>query len=137
MADLASESSALRSLFNTHWTLTDVAWDGFGGPVFDSSAVKEFIRPALGGTDIRRVTCGTENYRGRGTLIIQVFTKAEVGDKRALTLSEAMIELLRRRLAEGLEFTDLNVERVGVREGFNQVNLYADFRWDYERSEIE
>ncbi len=66
-------------------------------------------------------------YRYRGICYVQIFTKPDTGSGRAMEIVDMVTALLRSKTLNGITFYTPRSHKVGVVNGWYQVNVSTDF----------
>lgn len=125
-----SSTSDLEQYFATNWTYTGVAHEN---SLFDSTNVNEWVRFIDQNASGNRAALGNNPlYRYRGIVTIQVFVKPNVGQNRALSLADNVTALFRDQVISGIHFGVPQITKIGIRDGWYQVNVICPYYRDEE-----
>jgi len=95
------------------------------------SEQESFIKLRVFNESTNRVNVGMPGYhRTRGTIIIQIFTPLNSGNRTALSYGDTLGDLFRDKQFNGITCREAHVEDIGEFNGRWQTNLVVPFYWD-------
>jgi len=104
----------------------------FDNVALDTSNLDEWIRLTILSGDSSLIGLGggsTKCYRIVGVASFQIFVKQNIGSKRALELADQVVGLFRTSV-DSVKFISPSVKRIGMRDGWYQVNADCPFYRD-------
>lgn len=80
----------------------------------------------------RRADLGqtVRHHRSVGVVVVQVFVVEDSGAETALSLADIAAAVFRDAQFSGMTFRTPQLERVGARDGWHQVNVVCPYQWD-------
>lgn len=66
-------------------------------------------------------------YRYYGVLFVQIFTKPDTGEGLAASAADQVVQLIRDKNIEGVQFYVPTVSGIGVDKGWYQTNVLTEF----------
>ena len=131
------EGTAIRARLQSGWSTTDIAWDGFGGEVYQSVDGRPYIRPAIRAMQPPKQIAmpdatGTAKYRYWSLLTIQIFVPATspTGIQDQEAYAATLAALFRRVSFSSMTFFVPQLKRIGRDRNFQQANLDTNFYRD-------
>lgn len=125
-----SSTSAIEQYFSTTWTYTPVAWENVQ---FDATNLDEWVRFVDQNASGNRAALGNNPlYRYRGIVTVQIFVKPNVGQKRVSDLIDNLTTLFRDQVISGVNFGVPHPTKIGIRDGWYQVNVLCPYYRDEE-----
>ena len=104
--------------------------------VFDNRPAPEgeevWVRLTILDGDTEQASIGgpTSLYRHFGIIAVQVFVKEQTGTAKARQLADTVASIFRGQKFNGILCRSPAVQRVGVIEGWFQINVNVPFQWD-------
>lgn len=116
---------SIESEFVTNWTYTQVARDNVD---FEPQSLTEWVRITVLPASGRQASMGADPlFRYNGLFCVQIFTRSGLGWGRATELADLITPLFRNRRLGNIQFYVPEMMRVGVTDGWYQVNVDCPF----------
>jgi len=132
-----SRRKEMLSHFNTNLTgiaASQIIWDGVENKSIDKNSPWISVR-------IDPVTAqfaslnSSRRVRHRGLFVVMIFIKQGVTTESADDLVNAVADAIEGdRTTNGISFGATQIERVGVVDGYYQINTFTDYKYDDLRS---
>jgi hypothetical protein len=122
--------SDVSQYFSDNWSHTQV---DYGNIYFDPKNLDEWVRFTDQVSTGRRASLGDNPlYRYVGMVTVQIFVKPNAGEARALELCDFVTALFRDQRINGTQFRVPQPNKIGVRDGWYQVNAVCHYYRDEE-----
>ena len=111
-----------------------IVWDGVPNKSIDKNSpwISFYIDPVAGNFGSMGAT---RRIRHTGFVVVQIFIKPGTTTKDADTLVDDVADTLESKcLIDGVTFGVTEIVRVGVRDGYQQINTFTRYRYDDLRS---
>ena len=88
----------------------------------------EWVRVSSQISSARQITMGSNTiYRYRGVCYVQIFVSPDSGSGRAMEIVDFVSNLIRSKTINGVTFNTPRANKVGVKDGWYQVNVLTEF----------
>lgn len=130
--NLETAVATMRAYFDAQWGgLTPVAYDDVE---FDIPNGETWVRLSIKhshGYQASMGSPGSNRFRSVGALFIQVFAPEGNASKDARQKADAALEIFRGLTYQDINFYDVYAKEIGNADGWYQINVIANFRYDH------
>lgn len=123
-------SRDIEQRINDNWISTKIAYENVPlNPKPDPT--DSWIQVKVFDDVSTRITIGAGGtHRQTGTLVIEIYTPLNEGNRSAKDYGDTLAALFRDVQFNGLTFREANVITAGQQEGWFKVNMITSFFWD-------
>lgn len=117
---------AIETLFETEWDdETLVIYEN----VEFSGGVEEWVRLSIKNSDAFQASLGKDNhsYRYVGVVFVQIFTKPNIGARRAMELADKVSSIFKSKTVSGITFKVPLAKPVVSFQEWYQINVTVEF----------
>ena len=124
-----AEQLSLETWWDARWSLTSTSYDNVA---FDPSDLDEWVRFDNLPDDAKQASMGSgvQYYRHFGIISIQIFVLPNSGATRAILLAETACGFLRSAKIDEVTMFAPFVRKVGVADGWYQLNVMCNYYRD-------
>ena len=125
----AAEVRSIETWFSTRYSETGVQ---YANVRFDPSELSEWARLTIspGGAKIASIGSDDNLYRHTGVVTVQIFVTPNSGATRALHVADIVSDILRSAKIDNIQMFAPSVERIGVIDGWYQINVECNYYRD-------
>ena len=124
-----SEVRSIETWFSTRYSETGVQ---YANVRFDPAELSEWARLTIspGGANIASMGSDPNLYRHTGVVSVQIFVTPNSGATRALQVADTIADIFRSAKIDNIQMHAPDVERVGVVDGWYQINVECNYYRD-------
>jgi hypothetical protein len=120
-----TEKNVIEAYLNANFTGVRLAYEN---DEMTDVSVNEWIRVSIQNADAFQASLGSNPlFRYLGILYFQIFTRPDIGSGRAIEIADMLSALFRAVKVSGITFKTPKLQKLGVRNGWYQVNLSTAF----------
>lgn len=124
-----AERQSIEDRFGSNWSATAVRYENVK---FSTKEHDEFVSLVYIPDDKKEKSLGTDpvQFRSYGEIVVQIFVKPNSGAARALQLADLVADIWRAAKFDGITVMAPRVVKVGVNDGWYQVNVISPYYRD-------